>query len=140
MKLYRFLRQRRIPVIRTGLQPTKDLVEGHGVVAGPFHPAFGEMVQSACCLDAVRRDLRSRPFQGATLEMRVHPTNISRARGQRNGNCAALRKEFGFTEIRVVPDAGLDEEMVALSDGRVINVYKESALRPAAERILRGPS
>jgi histone acetyltransferase (RNA polymerase elongator complex component) len=123
MKLYRFLRQRRIPVIRTGLQPTRDLVDGRGMIAGPFHPAFGEMVQSACFLDAVRRELRCRPFVGATLEMRVHPTHISRARGQRNANGAALGSEFGFASVQVIPDPALGEDMVALPDGRVINVY-----------------
>jgi histone acetyltransferase (RNA polymerase elongator complex component) len=136
MKLYRFLRQRRIPVIRTGLQPTRDLVDGRGVIAGPFHPAFGEIVQSACFLDAVRRELRCRPFLGNALELRVHPLDTSRARGQRNTNGAALRREFGFSAVFVTPDASLDEETVALPDGRVINVYKESALRPAARRFL----
>jgi histone acetyltransferase (RNA polymerase elongator complex component) len=123
MKLYRFLRQRRIDVIRTGLQPTEELAYGRGVIAGPFHPAFGDLVQSACCLDAIQRELRCRPISGPTLELRVHPTGISRARGQRNGNCAALSKEFGFTAVRVVPDTGLGGEMIALEDGRLINPY-----------------
>jgi histone acetyltransferase (RNA polymerase elongator complex component) len=123
MKLYGGLRQRRIPVIRTGLQPTADLAGSRGVLAGPFHPAFGELVQSACYLDAIRRELRVRPFSGAALGLQVHPANISRTRGQRNANCAALRGEFGFNAVRVIPDAGLDDEMVALPDGRVISVF-----------------
>jgi histone acetyltransferase (RNA polymerase elongator complex component) len=123
MKLYGCLRQRRIPVVRTGLQPTADLADGRGVIAGPFHPAFGQLVQSACYLDAIRREIGRRPSTGATIELRVHPREISRVRGQRNSNCSALKMEFGFSGVRVIPDADLIEETVALPDGRVINIH-----------------
>jgi histone acetyltransferase (RNA polymerase elongator complex component) len=123
MKLYRFMRRNAIPVIRTGLQPTEDLVTGRGLLAGPYHPAFGDLVQSACFLAAVREALRRSPLLKDTIELRVHPRNISRAHGQRNANCAALRKEFGFSAVRVRPDLGLDEEMVALPEGSILNIY-----------------
>ena len=124
MKLYRLFRQRGIPVIRTGLQPTKELTAGSTVVAGPYHPAFGQLVQSACFLDAVRTALRRRPILGDTLELRVHPRYTSHARGQRNSNCAALKKEFGFSAVRVAPDPGLDDEVIALPEGMLISVYE----------------
>ena len=123
MKLYRFLRQRRVPVIRTGLQPTENLTQGGGVIAGPFHPAFGELVQCACWLDAIGRELHGRPAWSDTLELRVHPSSISRARGQRNSNCAALKRRFGFSAVRVISDENLDEETVVLPEGRIINIY-----------------
>jgi hypothetical protein len=31
--------------------------------------------------------------------------------------------EFGFSGVRVIPDADLIEETVALPDGRVINIH-----------------
>lgn len=124
MKLYRFLRQRGIPVIRTGLQPTEDLAAGRGVVAGPYHPAFGELVQSACFLEAVRRELHRTPYLKDTLELHVHPSNISRTRGQRNANCAALRKEFGFSAVQVVSDFNLEDDVIALSQGRIARIYE----------------
>ncbi len=37
----------KISVIRIGLQPTKDIAWNSSVVAGPFHPAFGNLVQGA---------------------------------------------------------------------------------------------
>jgi histone acetyltransferase (RNA polymerase elongator complex component) len=123
MKLYRFMRRHAIPVIRTGLQPTEDLANGRGVVAGPFHPAFGELVQSACFLSAIRDALRQLPPLKESIDLRVNPRNVSRARGQHNANCMALRQEFGFSEVRVTADSGLDEEMVALPDGLLVDVY-----------------
>lgn len=124
MKLYRFLRQRGIPVVRTGLQPGADLAPGRGVAAGPYHPAFGDLVQSACYLEALRRTLRRRPIFEKAIELRVHPRGVSRLRGQHNANCAALRQEFGFSEVRVAPDAGLDEDAIGLPDGGMIKVYE----------------
>ncbi len=126
MKVYRFFRQRGIPVIRTGLQASEDLAAGRGVVAGPFHPAFGHLVQSACYLAAVREALRRRPVLRDMIELRVHPKGISRLRGQGNANCAALKSEFGFSEVRVVADSGLEDDLVALPGGRIIRIYKPS--------------
>jgi histone acetyltransferase (RNA polymerase elongator complex component) len=123
MKLYGLFRQRGIPVIRTGLQPSVELSAGTMVVAGPYHPAFGHLVQSACFLKAVRQALRRRPISRDTLELRVHPRNLSRARGQGNANCGALRQEFGFSRVRVTPDPNLDEEVIALPEGDLIGVY-----------------
>jgi hypothetical protein len=93
------------------------------VVDGPYHPAFGQLVQSACFLEALRSALRHRPILKETLELRVHPRSISNARGQRNANCTALRREFGFAAVRVAPDPNLDEEVIALPEGNLIGVY-----------------
>ncbi len=41
--LYRLFTEENIRVIRMGLQPTEELKES--LVAGPFHPAFGELVK-----------------------------------------------------------------------------------------------
>ncbi|MDI6784646.1 MAG: radical SAM protein, partial [bacterium] len=40
-----------IPVARLGLQPSPELCKPGTVVAGPFHPAFGELVKSALAYD-----------------------------------------------------------------------------------------
>ncbi|MGE5256838.1 MAG: elongator complex protein 3 [Hyphomicrobiales bacterium] len=123
LPLYRLFRERGIPVIRTGLQPTEDLAPGGAVVAGPFHPAFGHLVQSACFMDALRDALRRRGIAHAILEIRVHPRSVTRLRGLKNANCATLRQEFGLSEVRVRPDAELAEDVIGLPDGRVVSAY-----------------
>jgi histone acetyltransferase (RNA polymerase elongator complex component) len=124
MKLYLFFRQRGIPVIRTGLQPSEELASGRSVIAGPYHPAFGHLVQSACYLEAVRGALRRRPVWTGAIDLRVHPSNISRMRGQGNANCAMLQKEFGFSGVRVVADSGLQDDLIMLPDDRTVRVYE----------------
>jgi histone acetyltransferase (RNA polymerase elongator complex component) len=123
MPLYRLFRQRGIPVIRTGLQPTEEITPGGAVVAGPFHPAFGYLVQSACFVDALRNALRCMPVFYQTLEIRVHPKSVARMRGLRNANCGTLRREFGLAEVRVLADAELAEDAIGLPDGRVVSAY-----------------
>lgn len=39
-----------IPIIRMGLQTTDSLLKPGEIIAGPFHPAFGELVESAVAL------------------------------------------------------------------------------------------
>jgi histone acetyltransferase (RNA polymerase elongator complex component) len=124
MKLYRFFRQRGIPVIRTGLQPSEGLNLDSGMVAGPFHPAFGQLVQSACYLEAVRGALGRGDRLPDTIELRVHPSSSSHLRGQGNANLAALRREFGFLNVRVMPDSTLIDEVIALPEGKMIRVYE----------------
>ena len=44
-KLNRLYEEANINVIRMGLQPTENIAEGKDVIAGPFHPAFRELVE-----------------------------------------------------------------------------------------------
>jgi histone acetyltransferase (RNA polymerase elongator complex component) len=124
MKVYRFFRQRGISVIRTGLQASEDLAAGRGVVAGPFHPAFGHLVQSMCYLAAVREALHRCPVLSDRIELHVNPKGLARLCGQHNSNCAELKREFGFSRVRVVADSGLEADFIGLPDGRIIKVYE----------------
>lgn len=126
MPLYRLFRQHGIPVIRTGLQPTEDLTPGEAVVAGPFHPAFGHLVQSACFLAAARNALSRKFVSGGTLEIRVHPRSLSRMRGLKNANCGAIKQEFGFSGVKVFANAEMTEDAIGLPDGNLVSVYNPS--------------
>ena len=44
--LYKGLMEAGIKVIRMGLQPDAELCKAGNILAGPFHPAFGELVKS----------------------------------------------------------------------------------------------
>jgi histone acetyltransferase (RNA polymerase elongator complex component) len=125
--LYRFFRARRIPVIRTGLQATRDLAPGGAVVAGPHHPAFGQLVQSACFRQALLVALRQTPIAGRAVTMRVHPRSLARLRGHRNETIARLKAEFGWQCVEVKPHDSLPEDAILLPGGRLIRVYEEAS-------------
>ena len=88
-----------IEVIRMGLQPTKELERPGTVAAGPFHPAFGQLVASSLYLEMMRKALAGKQEQVVW----VHPHDLSTALGQRRYNLAVLRGEFG-PAFAILPD------------------------------------
>jgi len=91
-----------IDVIRIGLQPTEELERPGTVIAGPYHPAFRQMVESSILLDAMRSALRARKGKKDTVTFQIHPKDLSTAIGRRRSNIELLKKEFGVRKIRIV--------------------------------------
>ncbi|MBC7961183.1 MAG: radical SAM protein, partial [Vallitaleaceae bacterium] len=52
-KMARRFYEEDIPIIRMGLQPTEWITEGQSVIAGPFHPAFRQLVESRLLRDEI---------------------------------------------------------------------------------------
>ncbi len=75
-------RQAAVPVIRLGLQATPALDSGQGLVAGPYHPAFGAMVRARLWRRALASVMNGRQVQ----EVQVHPADLSDVLGQRRTN------------------------------------------------------
>jgi histone acetyltransferase (RNA polymerase elongator complex component) len=101
------LEQAGIDVIRIGLQATEELERPGTVIAGPFHPAFRQLVESAIFLDKMRSALKKRIGKNKTAEFSVNPKDLSSAIGQRRENIKTLIKEFKLEKIRVVEDSGV---------------------------------
>jgi len=98
-----------IKVVRMGLQPTDGLVDK--VVAGPYHPAFGEMVRSRIWLQKIRRQLGALPV-GKSLQIQVSHREISAAVGLKKRNLTRLN-ELGFAgRFSLQADPGLPKGQV----------------------------
>lgn len=76
-----------VRVVRTGLQATDGLADD--IVAGPYHPAFGEMVLARNLYGKVRAALTARQGKGP-LELRVAAADQSVLRGPGNRNLKRL--------------------------------------------------
>jgi len=87
-----------IPVARLGLQTTEDLRDH--VLAGPYHPAFRHLVESAIAFDLLAQLFKSCPEKEEVLLL-CHPREMSNLRGQRNENIRNLKERFRLGEIRV---------------------------------------
>jgi histone acetyltransferase (RNA polymerase elongator complex component) len=96
-----------IYVTRTGLQPTDELGRSGAILAGPYHPAFGQLVESQIFLESMRAALKGRKEKGDRAEFLVHPRNLSSALGQRRENVKMLMREYGLGKITVTGDAGI---------------------------------
>jgi len=105
--LYRIFEEENIPVVRMGLQPTNEMALGTSILAGPHHPAFGELVYSALFFDKALEAIRVMGRLPEKMELKVHPKNVSKMRGLRNSNLKKLSQKFGIESIRVLSDPSL---------------------------------
>ncbi|WP_346354513.1 elongator complex protein 3 [Azotosporobacter soli] len=91
-----------IPVIRIGLQDSSELRQVGRIVAGPFHAAFGEMVESHL-FQQVLSDLcgqHERQFGLIRcLELGHHAKDVSQIRGNKNNNIQCLQKRYNIGKI-----------------------------------------
>lgn len=69
-----------VNVIRVGLQPTEEINYNAKVLAGPFHPSFGELVDSEIIFRKVVERLQDQKFTKVLFI--VHPKNYSKFVGQ----------------------------------------------------------
>jgi len=93
-----------IHVLRTGLH-TENLGRDNDVVAGPVHPAFGELVQSKIWLKRITGMLdRTNRHKSGTLVIHVCPAEVSRVIGQHRMNLKYLKERYGLADIRVLGD------------------------------------
>lgn len=93
-----------IPVVRMGLQASQDLDAGTQVLAGPYHPAFGQLVHAERFLEKARVLLQAAPNLSESITLAVHPRSLSRLQGIRRRNMNILREEFGLRFVAIRPD------------------------------------
>ncbi|MFV0438136.1 MAG: elongator complex protein 3 [Desulfopila sp.] len=90
-----------IPVVRMGLQPTTEL--SRQVVAGPYHPAFGELVVSRQWLVDIRRRLEA---LGVDSHLRIYISHRDHSAvvGVRKMNIRRLA-QLGFAgRFSIIPE------------------------------------
>ncbi len=84
-----------IEVIRVGLQPTAELERPGTVIAGPWHPAFRQLVDSSRFLEKMCA-LLSAGEQARTVTFFVNPADLSSAIGQKRRNIHSIRDRYGM--------------------------------------------
>jgi histone acetyltransferase (RNA polymerase elongator complex component) len=87
-----------IPVARVGLQPTRDL--DRNFLAGPYHPALHQLIDSAIFLDMAKHLLKISSNGPQTIFL-CNPKDVSNLRGQRNENILKLKKHFELSGILI---------------------------------------
>jgi len=104
-----------IKVIRIGLQPTENINENSDVVAGPFHPAFRQLVESKLMLNRVESIICEKGLQHEKhLVIRTGRRNISNVIGQKKENINYLKKKYGFLSIKIEEDEILNNKLIVL--------------------------
>lgn len=97
-----------IPVIRVGLQPADTLSKGE-VLAGPYHPALGELVKARRLRNRMQAQLSA--HEDAPVTFRVAPEYLSQALGQHRENLDHLTAFCG-QPVTVEADASITTNII----------------------------
>ncbi len=113
-----------LSVARIGLQPTRKLQSDF--LAGPYHPAFRQLVDSAIFFDMATFLLRDSQRNGHALFF-CHPKDISNLRGQKNENILRLKELFKLGEILVEEKQELPRGYLGLqTQGEEVSIHRKS--------------
>lgn len=93
-----------IKVIRMGLQPSEDLLQPGTVVAGPFHPAFGELVKQELYRQQAEEAIKLYIKQYGTVKnliLFVNYREVSKLTGHKKANLEYLSAAFNLNKLSV---------------------------------------
>lgn len=93
-----------VRVIRMGLHAEQDVEQNR--LAGPYHPAFRELVESRVFLNKLLPALQSRSGNNATVY--VNPKDLSVAQGNKKSNLNKLQ-EYGYT-VSIKQDSAIPRD------------------------------
>ncbi len=90
-------REKKIEVIRVGLHASEDL-EGEGnLVAGPYHPAFGEIVESLIYRDEIECEILLNDAKNCDFQFICKKGDVSKAVGHKKMNLEYFRRKYNIT-------------------------------------------
>ncbi len=113
-----------LSVARVGLQPTRELQRDF--LAGPYHPAFRQLVDSAIFFEMATSLLRGSPQNGQALFF-CHPKEVSNLRGQKNENILRLKADFKLAEILIEGEEELPRDYLGLqTQEEEVSIHRKS--------------
>jgi len=113
-----------ISVARIGLQPTLELEKDY--LAGPYHPAFRQLIDSAIFFDMAMSLLQASLRTGQAVFF-CHPKEVSNLRGQKNENVLRLKKQFRLNDILIDGRQELPRGYLGLqTQGKEISIHRKS--------------
>lgn len=105
--VYGMLTSHGINVIRVGLQPTEEINTGKEIAAGPFHPAFRELMEGSLLCDMIASSAGS----DKKFALYINPRDISKLYANKKQFYKELAEEF---EIQVIYDSSLSRGSLTL--------------------------
>ncbi len=122
--------KKKIEIIRIGLQNT-DLItepsaEESEVVAGPFHPAFGQLVEDSIWYDSIVDKIKKFNVKVKEVEIRVNPQDVNNVIGHKKENAKKL-KELYEVDIKVKPDENIKAGKSEITILKTFTDFKEEA-------------
>lgn len=97
-ELVRMFADNKIDVIRVGLQNTDEISNPENdeseVVAGPFHPAFRQLVESGMWYSAIVEKIKKLNVKVKEVEVTVNPIDVNNVIGHKKENVIKLKETY----------------------------------------------
>ncbi len=105
-----------INVIRIGLQPSEQINLKGDVLAGPYHPAFRELVETAVARSQLEYliEEKARLKTARRIEVAVPERDVSFVRGHQGSNLEYFQKNFGIKDFITSTDPALARGTIKL--------------------------
>lgn len=111
-KLYKIFISNNIKIIRIGLQPTDNIMEGKDIIAGPFHPSFRQLVVSSLFRDKIVKVFSKFIKEINEVIFIAHPKNISFIVGNKKKNIIFFKDRFNVNKIKIYKDISLSQNII----------------------------
>lgn len=97
-ELVRMFADKNIEIIRVGLQNTEEISDPENseseVVAGPYHPAFRQLVESGMWYDAIVGKIKKLNVKVKEVEVTVNPIDANNVIGHKKENVLKLKETY----------------------------------------------
>lgn len=97
-ELVRMFADKNIEIIRVGLQNTEEISEPGSkqseVVAGPYHPAFRQLVESSMWYDAIVGKIKKLNVKVKEVQVTVNPIDANNVIGHKKENVFKLKEMY----------------------------------------------
>lgn len=101
-EVYKRFENAGVTVLRIGLHSSEELEDG-SVVAGPYHPAFGELVFSRLCRDEIEKEIVGGGIRNCEYMVYAKPSEVSKIIGQKRCNAEYFKEKYNVS-LKVCPE------------------------------------
>ena len=127
--LVKIFTKKNIEVIRIGLQPTDTISdksnEQSEVVAGPFHPAFRQLVESGLWYDVIVEKIKKLNIKVKEVKISVNPIDVNNVIGHKKENIKKLKDTYEL-DLQVKSDKSIKQGKNKMEILKTYNDFLES--------------
>jgi histone acetyltransferase (RNA polymerase elongator complex component) len=104
-----------IRVIRIGIQSSCSLQEEDSIVAGPWHPSFGQMVRSEIYFRMFLNGMQELKTGNSKMSVEVQCSDTETMKGQRNGNLKKITGAYPDIELIIRKNKMMSRNQILMS-------------------------
>lgn len=95
-KIMQVFEERGIEIIRVGLHSDESLTEDGNIIAGPYHPAFRELVLSKRHRDRIETEIAERGLSDCVHEVIASRSEVSAIIGHKRSNAEYFKEKYNI--------------------------------------------